>query len=160
LRPTTRELLESVALSLERDVGPQLTDKWAASTLRSAVQLLKHAAVRVEREHAILIEDNADVRSVLQSCRERLAASQDGSGWCRIIDELLVAPEPVPHDAAGLDQRNEAYQAVVEQLLRDRRALDAVPSGHEIHTDVGRYLRRRLEREQGLYFPAFTGAPF
>ena len=160
MRPSTRELVESVALSLERDVSPQLTDKWAASALRSAVQLLKHVAVRVEREHAILIEDNTDVRSVLQSSRERLAASQSGSGWCRVIDELLAAPEPVLHDAVGLDQRNEAFQAVVEQLLRDRRALHAVPVGQEIHADVGRYLRRRLEREQGLYFPAFTSAPF
>ena len=160
MRPTTRELIEAVVSSLQRDVSPQLADKWSASALRSAVQLLSHLAVRVEKEQAILIEDNADVRQVLLSIGERLTASQSPPAWCRAIDEVLAAPEPATHDAVGLDRCNEAFQGVVELLLHDREALHAVPSGREMHVELRSYLRRRLEREHGLYFPAFTGAPF
>ncbi len=160
MRPTTRELIEAVVSSLQRDVSPQLADKWSASALRSAVQLLNHLAVRVEKEQIVLIEDNADVRRVLRSIGERLAATQSHPAWCRAIEEVLALPEPASHDAVVLGQFNEALQDVVELLLRDRQALHAVPSGRDLHADLRSYLRRRLKREQGLYFPAFTGAPF
>jgi hypothetical protein len=52
VRPTTRELIEAVVSSLQRDVSPHLADKWGASALRSAVQLLNHLAVRVEKEQS------------------------------------------------------------------------------------------------------------
>lgn len=160
MRPTTRELIEAVVSSLQRDVSPHLADKWGASALRSAVQLLNHLAVRVEKEQVVLIEDNADVRQVLLSIGERLTASQSRPAWCRAIEEALAAPQPATHDAVGLGGCNEAFQGVVELLLHDRQALHAVPSGRDLHADLRSYLRRRLEREQGLYFPAFTGAPF
>jgi hypothetical protein len=160
MRPTTRELIEAVVSSLQRDVSPHLADKWGASALRSAVQLLQHVAVRVEKEAALLIEDNADVRRVLRSTRERLAASRSCAAWCRAIDEVLAVQEPAAHDTVGLDRHNEACQDVVELLLRDRQALHAARSGREIHAELRSYLRRRLEREHTLYFPAFTGAPF
>ena len=160
MRPTTRELIEAIATSLQRDVGPQLVDKWSASALRSAGQLLNHLAVRVDKAPVVLIEDNADVRRVLLSIRERLTASPSRPAWCGAIEEVLAAPEPATHDAVGLGQRNEAFQDVVEVLLRDRQALHALPSGRDMHADLRSYLRRRLEREQALYFPAFTGAPF
>jgi hypothetical protein len=160
LRPTARELIENVAASLERDVSPHVADKWAASALRSAVQLLTHLATRVENEQAVLIEDNADIRQVLESSRVRMAAYPGGAEWRRAIDQVLAAAEPAPHDAVGLDRRNDEYQRVVELLLRDRPALHALPTGQEIHADLRRYLQRRLEREHAVYFPAFTGAPF
>lgn len=160
MRPTARELIENVAASLERDVSPHVADKWAASAIRSAVQLLSHVATRVETEQAVLIEDNTDVRQVLESSRAQLAAYAGGSALCRAIDHVLATADPAPYDAVGLDRRNDAYQGVVELLLRDRPALHALPAGREIHADLRSYLRRRLQREHALYFPAFTGAPF
>ena len=160
MRPTAHELIKTVAAALERDVSPHVSDKWGASTLRSAVQLLNHVAVRVEWEIVVLTEDDADVRRVLQSARDRLAASDSAPAWCRAMGEVLAAPPLATCDPVELDRRIEACQGVVELLLRDRQALHAVPSGREIHADLRSYLRRRLEREQGLYFPAFTGAPF
>ena len=80
VRPTTRELVDGIANALERQVSPVVQDKWAASVLRSAVQLLRHVAVRVEDEARLLVEDNADahVRSRTQggSCSVVLTSTR------------------------------------------------------------------------------------
>jgi len=75
MRPSNAELLESIAQALEDQVGPLVQDQWAASTLRSAVQLLRHVAIRGVREPGLLAEDRADVRSVLEAVRARLAGA-------------------------------------------------------------------------------------
>jgi len=158
VRPSARELIEGVAAALERDVAPQLSDRWAASALRSAVQLLNHLAVRVEVEARVLLEDNDDARRVLESVCARLGSSPADAALRAMIETALGAPEPPRHDAVLLDEANEALQRVIEHVLR-RRTLAEDPQGM-IHMDLRAYLRRRLERERPLYFPAFTGAPF
>jgi hypothetical protein len=156
MRPTSPELISAIVESLERQVAPHVEDKWAASALRSATQLLNHLAVRVEREGGVLVEDNQDVRRVLEAVLPRLAAHPDLAGPHAVAQEALNESEPNLQDRASLDARNESYQAAVEALLRHAgvRALD------ELHQSLRGYLRRRLQRERALYFPVFTGPPF
>ena len=157
MRPSARELIEGVVVALERDVAPQVADRWAASALRSAVQLLNHLAVRVESEAALLIEDNADARAVLARVAARLGSSADSAALRTVIDAALRSAEPPPHDTVRLDAANEVLQGVIDRVLRERPAL-AEPD--VIHDELRAYLRRRLEREHPLCFPVFTGAPF
>ena len=89
MRPTSVELLESIAQALEDQVLPLMQDKWGASTLRSAMQLLRHLALRVPFEARILAADNEDVRRVLTLVHDELtqigesdlASSRCGSAW-------------------------------------------------------------------------------
>jgi hypothetical protein len=155
MKPTTRQLLESIVNALEAQVMPGVEDKWAASVLRSTTQLLSHLALRVESEGRILTADNADVRAVLETCMQRLAGSDERSG----IAEVLNFPEPEPYDTVGLAERNEQYQTCVERMLRHAGAVD---SGRDAESNAAlrAYLRRRLAREHDLFFPVFTGPPF
>jgi len=159
MRPTSRELIEGVVAAIERDVAPGVSDRWAASALRSAVQLLNHLAVRVEKEAALLIEDNADARRVLSSISVQIGSSAAAAALRPLIEEALKTPEPPPYDPPRLDEANEALQGVIERVLRDE-ALAANAQTEAIRIELHRYLRRRLEREHLLYFPVFTGAPF
>lgn len=156
MRPTTQELISAIVASLEHQVAPHVRDKWAASALRSATQLLNHLAVRTEREGRVLIEDNRDVRNVLETILPRLAGQAEFSDLRATVEQTLNQPEPNIQDVTRLDARNEAYQAAVERLLRH-------PGMHprdELVESLRNYLRRRLQREHPLYFPVFTGPPF
>jgi len=158
MRPTAPELMAAIVESLERQVAPNLQDKWAASALRSATQLLNHLAIRIEREGRVLVEDNRDVRHVLEAALPRLAAQAEFFDLRAVVEKALSDPEPSLQDTAGLDARNEIYQTAVELLLRrpGMRTLD----GSSVYESLRDYLHRRLQREYPLYFPVFTHPPF
>jgi hypothetical protein len=158
MRPTTSELLAAIVVSLESQVAPKVQDKWAASALRSATQLLNHLAVRADRQGEVLTEDNEDVRQVLEAILSRLTAQPELAALRATVEKTLSGAAPAPHDHAGLDERNEIYQAAVEQLLR-RLPVGSI-AGSSVHDELRSYLRRRLRREHSLYFPVFTGPPF
>jgi hypothetical protein len=162
MRPTAREIIEGIIDSLERVVMPVTEDKWAASVLRSSVSLLTHLAVRADQERRILLEDTADVRAVLAQLADRLGSSPAAAGLRQSITALRDQA-PVPEDdPAALDALNEKHQEIVEKILADRAlaATRPAPQDPSLRDDLRRYLRRRLEREQSLYFPAFTKPPF
>ena len=65
-----------------------------------------------------------------------------------------------PATWAGSTERNDAYQAAIELLVRNRDASGELPDGAVVREELHAYLQRRLAREHHLYFPSFTGAPF
>jgi len=160
MRPTSSELLEAVAAALEGQVAPAVQDKWAASTLRSAVQLVKHLAVRVADEHRIIDEDNADAAQVLTAIAPRLAGDPAVATLHAVVGRALQdGGDERLHDATRAAARNDAYQAAIELLVRNRD-LVRTSAGAAVHDELRAYLRRRLSREQHLYFPSLTGPPF
>ena len=159
MRPTTRELVDGIANALEHQVSPVVQDKWAASVLRSAVQLLRHVAVRVEDEARLLVEDNADAARTLDDARRRLPPGPDLDALRAMIASTLQVPAPAPTDARQLGEHNERLQAAIEQLLHCQTASDQGDEA-EILAGISAYLQRRLAREQHLYFPVFNSPPF
>ena len=160
MRPTTRELIDSIVTALERQVAPTVQDKWASSVLRSTTQLLNHISARTEDGGRVLIEDNLDVRQVLEAIAPRLAGKPGAAQLYTAIEIALGMTDAAPHDTVALDARNEAYQAAVEQLVRHRDLVRQASGGAAIHDELRAYLKRRLQRERHLYFPVFTGPPF
>ncbi|MET0987139.1 MAG: hypothetical protein ABW034_17225 [Steroidobacteraceae bacterium] len=161
MRPSTRELINAIVTALESQVAPAVQDdKWAASVLRSTTQLLNHLAVRTEEEVRVLQEDNEDARRVLMSLAPRLASVRAAEKLSAATEAALSKPDPAPCDGVGLDARNEAYQAAVEQLVKHRDILRQVTGSDAARDELRAYLKRRLEREHHLYFPVFMGPPF
>jgi hypothetical protein len=159
VRPTSAELLESIAQALEDQVLPVIQDKWGASTLRSAMQLLRHLALRVPLEPRVLAADNDDVRRILTLAHDRL--TQLGETDLAAAAAVALSPRSVdPLDVVAADAQNETYLRVVEAIVaaRDRlRALDVPPTIHQSLVD---YLQRRLERERAMFLPVFLSPPF
>jgi hypothetical protein len=163
MRPTSAELIERIAEALDTTVLPAVADdKWASSVVRSATTLLAHLAKRVEREAPILLADNEDARTTIETVAADQTLLSSYPALHRSVLEVLEPTAEVPaFDAVALDARNREYQAVVEQLLR--RLHDAAkPDSAEaqIRLSLRAYLKRRMEREKELYFPAFVGPPF
>lgn len=160
MRPTTRELISAIVTALEQEVAPLVQDKWAGSVLRSATQLLNHLSLRVEDEARVLIEDNKDVRRVLETIYRSLTVNAQMASLRAAVEEALQATESPHHDVVALDARNEAYLVAVEKLLKHRNLVRQETGETSVHEQLREYLRRRLKREHHLYFPVFTGPPF
>ena len=159
MRPTTVELLESIARALENQVLPVVQDKWGASTVRSALQLLRHLALRVPLEARFLAADTDDARRTLTFVQEALRSCGQAELAGAAAAALAVgAPDPL--DVAAADGHNEAYLRAVETIIAARDRLRAAHAPPQIHQALTEYLQRRLEREREMFIPVFLSPPF
>lgn len=159
MRPTSAELLETIAQELEDKVLPLVQDKWGASTLRSAMQLLRHLALRVPSEPRILAEDNDDARRTLTLVHERLTRLGE-SELAATTAVALSSRSADPLDVVAADAMNEIYLRAVEAIIAARDRLRAVDDPPTVHQTLVDYLQRRLARERGMFLPVFLSAPF
>jgi hypothetical protein len=161
MQPTARTLLERIADALDESVLPALShDKWSASTLRSAVTLLRHLAKRVELEAAIIAADTQDANAVLTNLLRHIQPGQDANLPTEIA-ALLADPAPASFDTPAMDAHNTRYQALFERLLRDQYEGDWTNAEEQhVRGAIRAYLKRRLARECEMYMPEFSGPPF
>ena len=159
MRPTTVELLESIAQALEDQVLPVIQDKWGASTLRSAMQLLRHLALRVPLEAGILAADNDDARRILTLVGDRLSQLGE-TGLAAAAAAALSARSVDPLDVIAADALNETYLSAVEMIIAARDRLRPIDTPPQIHQTLVDYLQRRLDRERGMFVPVFLSPPF
>ena len=168
MRPTSPDLIAGVADALEWQVLPVVQDKWAASTLRSAMQLLRHLALRVEQEPRILVEEACDLRGVLQAAQAKLAAptrvssaiaSSAIADLSTRLEQSLELREPAAHEVAAMAARDEQWLTVVESLLAARDRLDAALGDTQLRDALVAYLERRLLRERELIEPFRSSPP-
>jgi hypothetical protein len=159
MRPTTVELLESIAQALEDQVLPVIQDKWGASTLRSAMQLLRHLALRVPLEAGILAADNDDAHRILTLVSDRLRQLGE-TDLAAAAATALSARSVDPLDVVAADALNETYQGAVEMIIAARDRLRTIDTPPQIHQTLVDYLQRRLARERGMFVPVFLSPPF
>jgi hypothetical protein len=151
-------LIEAIAEALDGHVLPAVAkDQWSASTVRSAVTILRHLAKRVELEGGILAEDTADAQAVLTA----LLPGVKDAGLKAEVDAVLGAAEPSPHDTAAMDAHNTRYQHVFDLILRqDYAGAWTTEAAQPVRGAIRAYLRRRMAREKVMYIPEFSGPPF
>jgi hypothetical protein len=156
MKPTAKQLLESITWSLDNKVAPVTDDKWAASTLRSVRCLLLHLATRVDLEGQLLFDDNADLREVLRRVEKSLSP---GSEWRRLIDDVLAAewrPASAYPTVASMTEENDAMRSLVDRLLDALRGTEDNTARAELEA----WIRRRLLSDQPLFIPAFMANNF
>jgi len=168
VRPSAKELLDSIAEALDTRVAPTVTDPWAASSLRSIRTLLSHLSVRVEQELPILAEGNVDLRQVLAGVRDRLEGCDTPSHASMRDDLEAVLAEPSARETgalptvAALEEESAALNEQLERLVRvvhdDRASLGEAVHG-ELLTAIRDFFARQRERESPLY-DALAGPMF
>jgi thioredoxin-like negative regulator of GroEL len=156
MQPSARALIEAIIRSIDEVVIPVVTDKVAASSLRSARTLLDHLARRVDGEADMLRADNADALAVCSAIAARV-----GHQAVPVIAAFLEAgPDESPQGMTP-QARNEAMQKVIDATLRGLPPAGAqTGEAAEIRAMLRDYLDRRLAREREMIFPAFLGPPF
>jgi hypothetical protein len=161
MRPSSQELLRSVADALERQVMPTVSDKWAASTLRSAMQLLRHVALRVEHEPALLRQQEIELTAVLSRTNADLAVLTQDASLVSLRSDLaaaLAVPADPRDDAGPLERRVDALLAAAESVVAARDAIRGAAGTLDIHDRLIDCLSRQLARELPMVEP-FQSTP-
>jgi len=161
MQPTARILIERVADALDESVLPKLlNDKWSASTVRSAVTLLRHLAKRVELEAAIIAADTEDAQAVLTGLLPHIRPAEDTELKAEIT-AILAEPAPAAFDTPAMDAHNTRYQALFERLLHDQyEGAWTNAEEQKLRGAIRAYLKRRLARERDMYVTEFSVPPF
>lgn len=157
MRPNTAELLESIVAALEAQVQPVVQDKWAASTLRSATQLLRFLALRVQQEPQILREQAADLRATLTAVSPLLALPTL-TDLRAPLQALLAETPPAPEDLASLDAYCDRALSGIEQLVSARDRVRTATGSTDVHEQLIACLTRQMARERELISP-FQSTP-
>jgi hypothetical protein len=164
MRPNSRQLIESVDWALQNKVLPTVEDKWAASALRSSHCLLQHLAVRVDLEGQLLHDDNADLRSVLAEVADLLVTSGGAQG-AEVGAQVADGLEPLWREpgayptVASLSEENIALRELVDTVLLAATGGFAAADA-QVRAALDAYVRRRLQRDQPLFIPAFLASTF
>lgn len=167
MRPGSARILDSVIWSLERYVAPELGSPFARSVLATVGNLLRHLQLRAEREAELLWEDNGDLERVLAETLDRVGTRPELAAALGDLPERMRAVLQRPAEdafptVARLDARSAALGSALEELIRAlgavRERFDADPVYRECRAAIRAYLARRLERDDALVTPAFTGS--
>lgn len=159
MRPTTPELLSGIARALESQVLPKLEDKWAASTVRSAIQLLDHLERRVELEPGLLAIEHDELDALFAQIIGTLREA-NWAGLPALLEFGAAGPATVSQDLAGLAARDEARLAILETLVARRVEIARATGSDELHKGIIAYLLRRIGREKPMILPVLLGPPF
>lgn len=150
--PTSPELLSSIADALDQQVLPALTDKWAASTARSASQLLRHLALRVETEPRLLRDEASELAAALTAVRSSCGADELADIRAQ-LDQALALPAADATDLSSLRSRLAALSVAAEKVLAARDRLRAATGSGRAHEQVVDCLLRQLDGERALIEP-------
>jgi hypothetical protein len=138
IRPTIPELLDHVAMSLDRTVLPDLAPGPARNQLQAAIAVIRRAAIAGDAVGPYLWADNADIAATLGKLAPPLG---------------LPPPEAAPASTyptiTELRERNLSLQRDLEAT---QQRLRTAPQGQrECLTPILRALiERMLQREAGL----------
>jgi hypothetical protein len=144
-------------------VLPAVTDKWAASTLRSAMQLLNHLALRIDHEPALLQQQLVELIPALTATHADLAAAAQQVPQLRALrDQLeraLHGATATPDNGVILERRVEALLAAAERVIAARDAVRAATGSSVITDTLVQLLARQLARELPLIEPFQSKPP-
>lgn len=158
-RPRVDDLIRAVIAGIELEIAPELQTGYARQSARLCVTLLQQVIARIEREELALVEDNADLRTVLP----RLAALLHSCTANEAVEACAVAALDVERalgrDGEAAERTSSLAAAAAEsEALRELldhglRLLNTHTQGFDaaavqrVREEVHAYLGRQLQRD-------------
>ena len=148
MRPTPAEIVEGLEYNLRADLLPELDTPWAKRIAGNMLWALEHLKQRLNEEHALAVEENADLRKVLE------AAAKARSGDATLAESLAevdLAPGearqwPAPEELTAENARlRTAVDAIVEAFPAQRDA-----AAEDLWRVILGYIARQTERDGAL----------
>lgn len=161
MRPSSKQLLNSITWSLDQRVAPLLDDKWGLSTLRSVRCLIEHLGVRVESEGQVLFDDNADLNTLAIELGPTPATQLDAGARFQTVCAQSWREIDVYPTLESLAEENDAKRTALESLIRqlDSPLAEGLTGVDEVLELIDAYLQRQLQRDQPMFLP-FMGSTF
>ena len=148
MRPTPAEIVEGLQYNLRADLLPELESPWAKRIAGNMLWGLEHLKQRLLEEHALAVEENADLRDVLASAATArsgdatLAGSLDGIDLA--LDEAREWPAP-----EELVAENARLRTVVDTIVEAYPA-DREGAADDLWREILGYIARQTDRDGKL----------
>jgi hypothetical protein len=167
IRPSAIDLLRTIETALASMPTATAGQPAERSTLATARALLRHAAIRLEREGQILSDDIRDLHALLPIVATYLLALPDcdeARALAAQIDHTLAIrfrPQEGYASLSSLADEAGALRARIYEslaLLQSRRALLRDQPGYiDARARIRAYCAHQIEAEAELIEPAFAG---
>ncbi len=115
MRPTPAEIVEGLQYNLRADLIPELQTPWGKRIAGNMLWALEHLKQRLEEEHALAVEENADLRGVL-------AAAAEARGGDATLADALASVDLAPGEA----REWPAAEELTAENARLRTLVDAI----------------------------------
>lgn len=166
LLPTAVDVLRCVERTIETVITPALTGAAERSAAATVGHLLRHVALRIEREGALFAAEIAQLRPLLADSDRMLqhdfAASAEAKGVRAAIAAALAEQPAAPHGyrdlasmAAEVTALRQCVCATLDLIQRSEASLSV--AARDIHESFQRYVAWELDNESKLIDPAFEG---
>lgn len=164
--PTAVDVLRCVERTIETVIAPALTDTAERSAAATIGHLLRHVALRLEREGALFATEISQLRPLLTEAdlvlQRDFARSADVSEARIAIAAALAEPPAAAQgyrDPASMGAEVTALRhgvcATLELIQRHEASLPA--AARALHESLKRYIAWELDNESKLIDPAFEG---
>ena len=124
MKPTTEEMLRSFKVTLETVIIPDLQSPWPQASAHSMTRLIDHLLARIEKEDALVMSDNENMRALLTSAGQppsETGTDADVQGGHLCTDLLKSENERLRlHIEKLLSEGDEAIVAKIRALLRSQ----------------------------------------
>jgi hypothetical protein len=106
LKPLPEQVVDDLLWTLDTVIRPDLTDGFAIEQAGLMSGLLEHLALRIRLEHALLIEDSADLRASLANNGELVSVAAGNDGIDGLRAENAALTELLERTLGELEQRS------------------------------------------------------
>jgi len=148
MRPTPAEIVEGLEYNLRADLLPELESPWAKRIAGNMLWALEHLKQRLLEEHALAVEENADLREVLAAAATARSADTTLADALAGVDLTLGEARewPAPEELTAENARlRTAVDAIVEAFPAQRDA-----AAEELWREILGYIARQTERDGTL----------
>lgn len=148
MRPTPAEIVEGLQYNLRADLIPELQSPWAKRIAGNMLWALEHLKQRLEEEHALAVEENADLRAVVSNAD---AARSGDAALAEALAGIALdsgeAREWPAHEE--LSAENARLRTLVDEIVEAFPA-DREGGAGELWREILGYIARQTERDGTL----------
>ena len=148
MRPTPAEIVEGLQYNLRADLIPELESPWAKRIAGNMLWALEHLKQRLEEEHALAVEENADLRGVLAVATE---ARGEGGALADALASIDLTPGEAREWPAAeeLTAENARLRTVVDGIVEAFPA-ERDAAAEALWREILGYIARQTERDGAL----------
>jgi len=151
MQPSVNSVIESIRFSLKHDLLPELQSEWARQQGDRMLWVLDHLQTRALCEHEFAVQENAELRSLLEVARTFLREAEDQS-WAfnpDTLNDLPLTEESWP-SLEDPQARNNDLRLIVDHLVESSPEEDVANGDHPLWSAILEYLTNQNSREAHL----------
>ena len=165
MRPRADEVMQSIIATYDEHILPNVQGELPKSLALTVSNLLRHVALRMEREAPALVEDNAELREVLLAISAYVSSLPAAPEALKqllspIKDAVNVAPVTGYIGLNALVEEAGKLRALLDAALKalqaQRETLGDTVEYQVIRKRIRDYLNNQIKRESQWIREAFT----